>query len=102
MSDATLPKWSARCRRASLALIAGLCLLLTACAANGRARVDLAERIDAGDARLYVEVRGQDSGPLLLWLHGGPGGAERPLFRYFNGSLEQDFLVAYLDQRGAG
>src|SRR5262249_9689770 len=37
--------------------------------------------------------------PLLLWLHGG---AERPLFRYFDGDLERDFVVAYWDQRGTG
>jgi len=55
------------------------------------------------DARLYVLVRGdQRTAPILVWLHGGPGGAERPLFRLFNGSLEHHFLVAYWDQRGAG
>jgi hypothetical protein len=46
--------------------------------------------------------RAHRSAPLLLWLHGGPGGPERPLFRYFNRDLERPFLVAYLDQRGAG
>jgi pimeloyl-ACP methyl ester carboxylesterase len=35
---------------------------------------------------------------MLLWLHGGPGGPERPLFRYFNSELERSLLVAYLDQ----
>src|SRR5262249_61579675 len=30
------------------------------------------------------------------------GGPERPLFRYFNSDLERHFLMAYLDQRGAG
>jgi proline iminopeptidase len=54
-------------------------------------------------ARLFLTVRGDDRrAPLLLWLHGGPGGAERPLFRYFDGDLERDFVVAYWDQRGTG
>jgi hypothetical protein len=36
-------------------------------------------------ARLFVALRGDDRrAPVLLWLHGGPGGAERPLFRYFD------------------
>jgi len=54
-------------------------------------------------ARTYLMLRGADRrAPVLLWLHGGPGGAERPLFRYFNGELEDHFVVAYWDQRGAG
>lgn len=61
------------------------------------------EYLAVDGADLYIETRGADrSAPVLLWLHGGPGGAERPLFRYFNGALEKDFVVAYWDQRGAG
>jgi proline iminopeptidase len=61
------------------------------------------ERVAVNGAKLFLQVRGADrSAPVLVWLHGGPGGAERPLFRYFNGQLEEDFVVAYWDQRGAG
>lgn len=54
-------------------------------------------------ARLFMTVRGADRrAPVLLWLHGGPGGAERPLFRYYDDDLETRCVVAYWDQRGAG
>jgi pimeloyl-ACP methyl ester carboxylesterase len=67
------------------------------------AAVDRESWVEVDGARLYLLVRGTDAGaPVLLWLHGGPGGAERPLFRLYNGDLERRFVVAYLDQRGAG
>jgi pimeloyl-ACP methyl ester carboxylesterase len=83
-----------------------LCLALLAALATpsaARDRVGYSERLDADGASLFLEIRGVERcAPLLLWLHGGPGGAERPLFRYFNGALEERFVVACLDQRGAG
>ncbi len=36
----------------------------------------------------------------MIWLHGGPGGAERPLFQLYNSPLEHRLIVVYLDQRG--
>ncbi len=55
------------------------------------------------DAQLWLLLRGAErTAPVVIWLHGGPGGAESPLFRLYNGSLEQSFVVGYLDQRGAG
>ncbi len=61
------------------------------------------EYLNVDGARLFLMIRGADrTAPVLLWLHGGPGGAERPLFRYFNGELEDHFVVVYWDQRGAG
>ena len=60
-----------------------------------------------GDASLYMVISGRDrAAPLLIWLHGGPGGAERPLFRLYNAPLEQHFTAVYLDPgfrwRGSG
>jgi pimeloyl-ACP methyl ester carboxylesterase len=79
--------------------------LLSAATPPARAADELerADLVEVEDAKLFVELRGANAAaPVLLWLHGGPGGAERPLFRQFNGDLERDFVVAYLDQRGAG
>lgn len=60
-------------------------------------------RVTTGDAGLYLLVRGaRCDAPLMLWLHGGPGGAETPLFRLYDRALEDRFVVAYWDQRGAG
>src|SRR5262245_41209710 len=61
------------------------------------------EYLAVDGAELFLLTRGADwSAPVLLWLHGGPGGAERPLFRYFNSALEEHFIIVYFDQRGAG
>lgn len=78
-------------------------LMLTACQSSADSlRHD--EYVTTNDgAELYLMTRGADSeAPVLLWLHGGPGAAERPLFRYYNSELEKHFVVAYWDQRGAG
>ncbi|MGC3873957.1 alpha/beta hydrolase [Halomonas sp. GXIMD04776] len=67
------------------------------------ASIHRAEYLTVDGAGLFLMIRGEDRRrPILLWLHGGPGGAERPLFRYYNGDLEKHLVVAYWDQRGAG
>lgn len=85
-------------------LAAVLAALLPGCASLANApAVDRSRYLEIDDARLYMAIRGeQATAPLLIWLHGGPGGAERPLFRLYNAPLEQRFLVVYLDQRGTG
>lgn len=65
--------------------------------------VHMKKHLEVPGAELYMTIRGSDAAePLLIWLHGGPGGAERPLFRMYNAPLEQRFVVVYLDQRGTG
>jgi len=72
-------------------------------AQDGGDPVEVSRRINVRGATLYVEVRGPNqSAPLLLWPHGGPGGPERPLFRYFNSDLERHFLVAMLISAARG
>ena len=51
----------------------------------------------------YLLVRGQSlSNPVVLFVHGGPGGSETALMRAFHAELEQSLIMAYWDQRGAG
>jgi pimeloyl-ACP methyl ester carboxylesterase len=84
------------------AVLTTLAILLS-CAKANASSFKHAEYLPFDGAKLYLQVRGADrTAPVLLWLHGGPGGAERPLFRYFNGGLERHFVVVYWDQRGAG
>ncbi len=67
------------------------------------AAVNRSEYLPVNGEKLYLLIRGADQQlPVLLWVHGGPGGAERPLFRFFNEQLEKNFTVVYWDQRGAG
>jgi len=58
--------------------------------------------VKIGGIEQWVTIRGEDrDNPAILFLHGGPGGANSalaPLFR----SWEKDFTVVQWDQRGAG
>ncbi len=89
-------------RRLTLAIVALVsCFSATPLAAQVAVRSS--ERLAVDGAELFLMTRGADrNAPVVLWLHGGPGGSECPLFRYFNGALEDHFVVAYWDQRGAG
>lgn len=54
-----------------------------------------------GGLNQWVMIRGENgANPLLILLHGGPGFPEMRLFRTFNASLEQSFIVVYWEQRG--
>jgi pimeloyl-ACP methyl ester carboxylesterase len=51
----------------------------------------------------WTMIRGRDTAlPILVVLHGGPGGPETALFRRFNRALEDSFVVVHWEQRGAG
>lgn len=50
----------------------------------------------------WVQIRGQDrDNPVILCVHGGPGGTWLPVTRLFL-PWEKDFTVVQWDQRGAG
>ncbi len=60
-------------------------------------------RTSVGGHDLSMMIRGDDAtNPVLLFLAGGPGGAEFGAMRGHGQALEQDFVVVTLDQRGTG
>lgn len=61
------------------------------------------ERIELGGVQQTILLRGHDTRkPVLLYLHGGPGGAHLSLAPFYSAELERHFVVVHWDQRGAG
>jgi len=62
------------------------------------------ERVTLGGVEQTILIRGASADlPVLLFLHGGPGGALIPWVEFFHTPLlEENFTVVHWDQRGAG
>ncbi len=59
--------------------------------------------VETGGHELGLMLRGASTrNPVLLFLAGGPGGSELGAMRRHSQALEDDFVVATLDQRGTG
>lgn len=54
------------------------------------------------NSQLYLRIRGNPDKPLIVNLHGGPGGYSGIDIKLMGPGLEDKFLIAYLDQRGCG
>ena len=60
-------------------------------------------QVQIGGHDQTIMIRGANvDAPVLLFVAGGPGGTEIGAMRLFGAALEQDFVVATWDQRGAG
>lgn len=65
--------------------------------------IDTAEYVTIGGVRQWITIRGQDQRqPILLYLHGGPGGALSHWSFVFQRPWEEYFTVVNWDQRGFG
>jgi pimeloyl-ACP methyl ester carboxylesterase len=61
------------------------------------------EKIKLRGTDQYLIIRGADSTkPVMLYLHGGPGGPEMAFIKEKNQAIENDFLMVYWEQYGAG
>ena len=60
-------------------------------------------RVEIGGHDLALMIRGRSlENPVMLFLAGGPGGSELGAMRRHSETLENDFVVVTLDQRGTG
>lgn len=61
------------------------------------------EAIAIGNIRQWIEIRSaNDTLPVLLFLHGGPGNSAIGYAEKFTQRLQQHFVVVQWDQRGSG
>lgn len=65
--------------------------------------IDTSEIIAIGGIKQYVALKGKDdSKPILLFLHGGPGSSLLQKTDHISGKLQQHFVVVQWDQRETG
>ncbi len=65
-------------------------------------KIDTNFFIPVEKSNLYVRLVGNTNGPLIINLHGGPGAFSGFAHETYRKFLEDDYLIAYLDQRGGG
>lgn len=65
--------------------------------------VDEAKFIAVGGIEQWVTIKGSDNTkPVILFLHGGPGSVMSPYYEAVIGEWKKDFILVNWDQRGAG
>lgn len=86
-----------------LLCVCGTTLFTLSCSKkNTIEHIDHEIMVKVPESELYVRVRGNAENPLIVNLHGGPGGYSGIDIKLMGPRLEDKFLVAYLDQRGCG
>lgn len=113
-----MPRKAARLVRVSLLGLASVLIVVTAAGLGFRAyRQRLAAEtlairspsgvqegafVDIGGIKQWIQIRGEDrNNPVLLFVHGGPGGSSWPMSSGWR-SWEKHFTIVQWDQRGTG
>ncbi|MCX2454220.1 alpha/beta hydrolase [Pedobacter sp. PLR] len=66
-------------------------------------KIDTTEVVQIGGIKQFIKLQGvDDTKPLLLFLHGGPGTSLIPVADTFTDKLKAKFVVVQWDQREAG
>lgn len=66
-------------------------------------KIDTTEVVPIGGIKQFIKLQGTDeTKPLLLFLHGGPGTSLIPVADTFTNKLKEHFVVIQWDQREAG
>ncbi|QTD42520.1 alpha/beta hydrolase [Sporosarcina sp. Te-1] len=66
-------------------------------------KAQLSKYIKIGSSKQFISIIGEDNSlPLLVYLHGGPGDAALPLVYKYNSELGKTFNLVVWEQRGAG
>jgi pimeloyl-ACP methyl ester carboxylesterase len=80
-----------------------LLVLFSATISLAQTAVSSEESITIGGLQQFITIKGKDKSlPLLLFLHGGPGGSVMNYADKFTGKLQDHFLVVQWDQRETG
>jgi len=86
-----------------MVIITGIIFLSISCKEDPAIdKIDQEIMVHVPESQLYVRVRGNAEKPLIINLHGGPGGYSGIDIKLMGAGLEDKFLIAYLDQRGCG
>lgn len=64
--------------------------------------VDKKLKVDLNGFKQKIHIKGDEDKPILLFIHGGPGVANRHMCTVYNQDLLEDFMVVGWDQRGTG
>lgn len=77
--------------------------LITHYALSLSSAIDTVESPQIGGIRQHILIKGKDvSNPVLLFLHGGPGGSVLSYADKFTSRLQEHFVVVQWDQRETG
>ncbi len=59
--------------------------------------------LGVNDHDQWLRIRGESANnPVLLYLHGGPGGSQLPSYRFYQLGWEPHFTIVHWEQRGTG